>query len=265
MVTTGAEPAQLDAIAGDLGAAERTGVPIAPLSESYPALSVADAYGIQQRIVAAREQEGRSVRGRKVGLTSLAMQRQLGVDEPDFGALLDDMLVEDGDAIAATKLIAPRVEAEIAFVMASELRGPGVSSLDALRAVAGAVAAIEVIDSRIADWRIELVDTVADNASSARVVVAGRLVVVEALDLRTMGAALSLNGRVAATGAGAAVLGNPIRCVAWLANKLGEFGVPLREGDLVLAGALHAALGVGAGDVVRADFAELGAVTVRFE
>jgi 2-keto-4-pentenoate hydratase len=192
------------------------------------------------------------------------MQEQLGVGEPDFGAILDDMLVEDGDAIDAATLIAPRIEAEIAFVMERDLRGPGVGTHDALQAIAGAVAALEVIDSRIADWRIGLVDTIADNASSARVVTAGRIVPVHELDLRTLGVALTLNGPVAATGAGAAVLGNPARCVAWLANKLARFDVPLRAGDLVLAGALHAALPVAAGDVVRADFAALGPVSVHF-
>jgi 2-keto-4-pentenoate hydratase len=139
-----------------------------------------------------------------------------------------------------------------------------VTSADALRAVAGALPAIEIIDSRLADWKIKLPDTIADNASSARVVCGGRLTPVDDLDLRLLGMVLTVNGAVAATGAGAAVLGNPIRCIAWLANKLGEFGVPLRAGDLVIAGALHAALPVAAGDSVHAEFAELGAVTTRF-
>ena len=189
-----------------------------------------------------RKEEGGLVRGRKVGLTSLAMQQQLGVDEPDFGALFADMVVEEGDAVPVAELIQPRIEAEIAFVMETELQGPGVSSADALGAVAGAMPALEIIDSRVADWKIKLPDTIADNASSARVVCGGRLTPVDDLDLRMIGMVLSVDGAVAATGAGAAVLGNPIRCVAWLANKLGEFGVPLRAGDLVLAGALHAAV-----------------------
>lgn len=254
----------LDDLAEQLAEAERTRLPIAPLTATHPELTVSDAYRIQQRGVAARKAAGAVVRGRKVGLTSLAMQRQLGVDEPDFGALLDDMYVEDGDAIALDALIAPRAEAEIAFVMARELRGPGITSLDALRAVAGAVPAIEIIDSRIADWKIGLVDTIADNASAARVATAGRLAAVDGLDLPLLGMVVSVNGEVVATGAGAAVLGNPIRCVAWLANKLGTFGVPLREGDLVLAGALHAAFPVAAGDAVQARFAGLGDVTTRF-
>jgi 2-keto-4-pentenoate hydratase len=258
------DPALLEELSGQLREAERTGTPIPPLTATHPGLTVQDAYAIQQRTVAARKAAGRLVRGRKVGLTSAAMQRQLGVSEPDFGALLDDMVVEEGDPIATSGLIAPRVEAEIAFVMAEELRGPGVSSLDAFRAVAGAVPALEVIDSRIADWKIGLVDTIADNASSARVVVGGRLTPLDGLDLRLLGMVLRVDGEVVATGAGAAVLGNPIRCVAWLANKLSEFGVPLRPGDLVLAGALHAAVDVRPGSTVHASFAGIGDVTTRF-
>jgi 2-keto-4-pentenoate hydratase len=258
------EETRLADLAARLRAAEDDRAPIPPLTEEIPELTVADAYRIQQINVHRRKEEGGLVRGRKVGLTSLAMQQQLGVDEPDFGALFADMVVEEGDPIPVSELIAPRIEAEIAFVMETELQGPGVSSADALRAVAGALPALEIIDSRVADWKIKLPDTIADNASSARVVCGGRLVPIADLDLRTIGMVLSVDGAVAATGAGAAVLGNPIRCVAWLANKLGEFGVPLRAGDLVLAGALHAAVGVAAGTSVQAEFAELGSVTTRF-
>lgn len=252
-------------LAASLREAEDTRQPIGPLTESHPDLSVADAYRIQQLNVHRRKEEGGLVRGRKIGLTSVAMQQQLGVSEPDFGALFAEMMVEEGDAIPVDELIQPRVEAEIAFLMESELQGPGVSAAETLNAVAGALPAIEVIDSRVADWKIKLPDTIADNASSARVVCGGKLTAIDDLDLRLLGMALSVNGKVAATGAGAAVLGNPIRCIAWLANKLGEFGVPLRAGDLVIAGALHAALPVAPGDSVHAEFAELGGVTTRFE
>lgn len=258
------DEATLARLAEHLREAERARRPIPPLSTEQPGLSVADAYRIQQINSEQREQEGGLVRGRKIGLTSVAMQQQLGVDEPDFGALFADMLVEEGDSIRVGELIQPRAEAEIAFLMESELRGPGATAAEALRAVAGALPAIEVIDSRIADWKIGLADTVADNASSARVVCGGRLTPVTGLDLRLLGMALTFNGSVAATGAGAAVLGNPIRCVAWLANKLAQFGVSLRPGDLVIAGSLHAALPVAAGDSVHAEFAELGGVTARF-
>lgn len=261
----GTDESALSALAERLREAESSRVPIGPLTEAQPGLSVADAYRIQQINVGERKAAGGLVRGRKVGLTSVAMQQQLGVEEPDFGAIFAEMIVEEGDPVSVGELIQPRIEGEIAFVMAEELKGPGVSATDALRAVAGALPALEIIDSRVADWKIKLPDTIADNASSARVVCGGRLTPLAAIeDLRLLGMALSVNGAVAATGAGAAVLGNPIRCVAWLANKLGEFGVPLRAGDLVLAGALHAALPVAPGDSVTAQFAELGSVTTRF-
>jgi 2-oxopent-4-enoate hydratase len=258
------EETRLTELAARLRTAEDDRSPVPPLTEENPEITVADAYRIQQINVHRRKEEGGLVRGRKVGLTSLAMQQQLGVDEPDFGALFADMIIEEGDPIPVSELIQPRIEAEIAFVMETDLQGPGVSSADALRAVAGALPALEIIDSRVADWKIKLPDTIADNASSARVVCGGRLTPLADLDLRTIGMVLNVDGALAATGAGAAVLGNPIRCVAWLANKLGEFGVPLRAGDLVLAGALHAAVGVAAGTSVQAEFAELGSVTTRF-
>jgi 2-oxopent-4-enoate hydratase len=264
-MTTSLNEAQLVELAAQLGVAEETRSPIAPLTEQVPGLTAAEAYRIQQINVQRRVERGGLVRGHKVGLTSVAMQQQLGVDQPDFGVLFADMLVEEGDPISLSELVRPRVEAEIAFVMGSELKGPGVSAIDALRAVAGALPAIEVIDSRIADWKIKLPDTIADNASCARVVCGGRLTSVRDLDLRTIGMVVTVDGEVVETGAGAAVLGNPIRCVAWLANTLGEFGVGLRAGDLVLAGALHASLPVDVGVTVRAEFAELGSVTTRFD
>ncbi len=251
-------------LADALDRAEATGTPIPPLTESLPDLSIADAYAIQAINVARRVDGGRRIVGRKVGLTSTAMQRQLGVDSPDFGALLDDMIVADGDAVDVGTLIAPKVEAEIAFVMGDDLIGPGVDVSAALRAIEGVLPAIEIIDSRVADWKIGLVDTIADNASSARCVLGGRMLPPSALDLRLCGMALRVDGRLAATGAGAAVLGNPARCVAWLANTLGEHGDGLRAGDIVLAGALHAAAPVVAGSSVVAEFAHLGSVGVRF-
>lgn len=255
---------RLQALADVLRHAESQQRPVAPLAETHPDLTVDDAYRIQLNNTRRRLAEGGIVRGRKVGLTSGAMQKMMGVDEPDFGVLFDDMFVEDGDAVVAAELIQPRVEAEIAFVMARDLRGPGVTSTAAQSAVEFAFPSLEIIDSRIADWKIGLVDTIADNASSARVVVAGRGVPVAGLDLRLIGMVLSVNGQLVETGAGAAVLGNPLRCVAWLANKLATVGEDLRAGDVVLAGALHRAIPVKAGDSVIAEFDRLGAVHTRF-
>jgi 2-keto-4-pentenoate hydratase len=263
-LTAVAAPAELAALADDLWAAERTGRPIEPLTASRPELTVADAYAIQELNTERKLGDGRMLRGRKIGLTSRAMQTLLGVDEPDFGALLDDMFIEDGDAIPAGKLIQPKAEAEIAFVLGRDLAGPGVTPTDALRAIEAAVASIEVVDSRIAEWRISLADTVADNASSGRVVLGTRLVPVGRLDLQLLGMAIWHNGELADTGAGAAALGNPARCVAWLANTLGSLGAGLRAGDVVMSGALHRAFDMAPGDTVRAEFDRLGSVSVRF-
>lgn len=244
--------------------AERTRAPIPPLTSEHPDLTPEDAYRIQQHIVAIRTAEGERIAGYKVGLTSRAMQEMLGVGQPDYGPIFSSWLLEDGAVLATQELIAPRVEAEIAFVLERPLRGPGVTSLDVLRATAGVTAAIEVIDSRIEDWKIRLPDTIADLASTARVVVAGRLVPTSGLDLRLTGMVLERNGEVVSTGAGAAALGNPAHAVAWAANTLGALGVTLEAGHVVMPGALHAAVPVAPGDVVRATFDHLGPVTVRF-
>lgn len=254
----------VSALAEALATAERDRTPIPPLTDGHPGLTIEDAYAIQSRNIERRVAEGRLVRGHKVGLTSAPMQRLLGVDEPDFGVLLDDMFVEDGDEIPMEELLQPRAEAEVGFVMGEDLTGPGVTTSNALRAIAGAVPAIEIVDSRVADWRIKLADTIADNASSARVVIGGRLTPVTELDLRLVGVVMSRNGQVVDTGAGAAALGNPARCVAWLANKLATFGAGLRAGDVILPGAVHRMVPVEPGDVFHAEFDHLGAVTVRF-
>lgn len=252
-----------DELAEQLWQAERTRVAVEPLTARNE-LDITDAYAVQTRNVDRRTREGGRVIGRKVGLTSRPMQVLLGVDEPDFGVLFDDMVVEDGDEIPLSRLLQPRVEAELAFVMDRDLVGPGVTTGTALAAVAGALPSIEIVDSRVADWKIKLVDTVADNASCGLLVLGGRMRKVDELDLRLLGVAVSRGGRVIDTGAGAAALGNPIRCVAWLANKLAAFGASLKAGDVVLPGAVHRMVPVQPGDVFRAEFAHLGAVTTRF-
>ena len=251
-------------LADELWEADRSAKPVAPLTERYPDLVIEDAYAVQTLNIERRTAAGQRVIGRKVGLTSLPMQRMLGVDEPDFGVLTDEMVVEDGDLIDLGRLVQPRVEAELAFVMAEDLAGPGVTTARALAAIEGALPAVEVVDSRVADWRIKLVDTVADNASSGLMVLGGRMRPVRDLDLRLLGVVVSRHGQMIDSGAGAAALGNPARCVAWLANTLGAFGERLRAGDVVLPGAVHKMVAVAPGDVFRAEFAHLGAVTVRF-
>lgn len=255
-------PAEL---ADALRDAESSRSPIEPLTAAHPDLSTAQAYVAQRINVDRRVARGAVIRGRKLGVTSRASQAVLGVTEPTFGTLLSDMFVEDGDEVSADGLIAPRVEAELAFVMSRELTGPGLTSLDAARAIDCVVPVIEIGDSRIAGWRIRVADSVADNASSARVVLGpGPVPLTRGLDVTHLGVLFCRNGTVIDSGAGAAVLGNPIRAVAWAANKLAEFGDRLRAGDLVLSGALHRMVPARPGDLFTARFARLGDVSVRF-
>lgn len=254
----------LSELADKLWQASQTGVPVEPLTKRHPSLEIDDAYAIQSLNIDRQVAQGARVCGRKVGLTSVPMQELLGVNEPDYGVLLDHMFVEDGDEIALERLLQPRIEAEVAFVMEQDLTGPGITAARALTAIAGAFPAVEIVDSRVANWEIKLVDTVADNASSGLLVMGGNLRKVTDIDLRLIGVVVTRHGQLVDTGAGAAVLGNPARCVAWLANKLASFGASLSAGDVILPGAVHRMIGVAPGDMFRAEFAHLGSVTVRF-
>jgi 2-keto-4-pentenoate hydratase len=207
---------------------------------------------------------GSLVRGHKVGLSSRAMQEMMGVDEPDYGHLLDDMFVFEETEVDTGQLIQPRVEVEVAFILGAALPAPGCNAADVLRATAYVVPAIEIIDSRIADWKISLCDTIADNASSCRVVLGGRATRIDRVDLRTVGATLRKNGTIIATGSTGAVLGNPVTAVAWLANKVHSFGVRLEEGHVVMPGSCTRAYDVAPGDSLRADFDTLGSVAINF-
>lgn len=254
----------VDELAERLATAERDRRPIPPLTSDHPTLSARDAYAVQQAIVRRRLETGERIVGWKVGLTSRAMQEQLGVEQPDYAPILSGWYLPDGATIPMAELIQPRAEAEIAFELARPLRGPGVSAADVLAATAGLRPAIEVIDSRIEAWRITLADTIADLASSARVVVGGRLTAVEALDLPALGVVFEKNGEAAAHGVGSAVLGDPAAAVAWAANALGALDVTLEAGHIVMPGAMHASIPVAAGDVIRADFDEIGSVGLSF-
>jgi 2-keto-4-pentenoate hydratase len=192
------------------------------------------------------------------------MQQMLGVDEPDYGHLLDNMFVAKGGVVPAGDLCQPRVEFELAFVLGAALPAPGCTFADVLRATAYVTPAIEIIDSRIRDWKIALCDTIADNASSARVVLGGRAAGVTDVDLRLLGVLGWKNGELVETGASGAVLGNPATAVAWLANKLHELGGRLEPGHVVMPGSCTRAIPVEAGDVITAEFAQLGALTVSF-
>lgn len=250
-------------LADDLAHAYETRIPITPPSQ-VTALSVEDAYAVQSLQIARRVSAGARVRGHKVGLTSRAMQQMFGVDQPDYGHLLDTMFLPPGEGAAMSRFLQVRAEPEIAFVLGRDLQGPGVTLADALRAVDFAVAALELIDSRVRDWQITLVDTIADNASSAAVVLGSRPIRMGQIDLRLAGCNLYRNGSLVATGAGGAVLGDPVTALVWLANSLGRLGVTLEAGEVVLPGSCTPAVPVSAGDTVRAEFAGLGAVSVSF-
>jgi len=251
--------------ATELLEAETTCQGVAPLTERDDSLTVEDAYQIQLEIVKLKLAEGKKVIGKKVGLTSVAMQKMLNVDEPDYGHLFDDMVIDNETTIKVDSMISPKIEAEIGFILEEDLVGPNVTYIDVIMATKYVVPTLEIIDSRVNDWKIKLIDTVADNGSSAKVVVGDKKTTLETVDLRTNGMVLFKNDELLATGAGAAALGHPAHAVAWLANKLHEFGITLKKDELILPGALSGAVAVAAGDTIKATFGALGSVTVHFE
>ena len=254
-------------IAHDLLAAYRTGTPIEPPTTSWPGMTLDDAYAAQLGQIKVLTSGGRKVVGHKIGLTSAAMQDLLGVTEPDYGHLLDDMVYVDhgsGATVGMDRFIQPRVEPEIGFVLSRPLRGPGVDLKAAQQAVESAFPALEVVDSRIRDWKIGLLDTIADNASSGAVVIGADRVAVDSLDLLRTTVTLRCNSDVVGTGDGAAVMGNPLAALAWLANTLGTRGIALEPGHLVIPGAMCAMVPVEAGDRVTAEFTGLGSVSAVF-
>jgi 2-keto-4-pentenoate hydratase len=243
--------------------ARRDRTPIAPFTDEDPDLGMADGYAVQQELVDLILADGDTIVGYKVGLTSKPMQQMIGVDSPDFAPILASTVHLDGGTVSMASLIQPKMEAEIIAVMGERLQGPGVLVTDAARAVAGICASVEIVDSRFADWRIKLADTVADLASNGAFAVSSRVVPLSEADPRLVGMTLTRNGELVDSGAGAAALGDPLAVVAWLANVLGERGIALEPGHLVMTGALHAAVPMAAGDVFRADFDRLGPVTLR--
>jgi 2-keto-4-pentenoate hydratase len=243
--------------------ARRDRQPIEPFTDADPDLGMADGYAIAKQLTSMLVDDGDTVVGYKVGLTSRPMQQMIGVDSPDHGPVLGSTVYNDGAAVSLSRFIQPKIEAEIAFMLGVSLRGPGVTVQAARQAISGMVAAMEIVDSRFAEWRIRLADTVADLASNGAVALSSRLVPLDSLDPRLIGMVLTNRGVLVDTGAGAAALGDPIAVVAWLANTLGEMGAGLEAGHLVMTGALHAAVTMQPGDVFRAEFDRLGSVTVR--
>lgn len=240
------------------------GGPIPPLTATYEGMALDDAYAVQQLQISALLERGRTIKGHKVGLTSAAMQKLLGVSEPDYGHLLDDFFYLEHMPIPSSRFLQARIEPEVAFVLKKPLQGPGVTVSEAISAVDYVLPALEIVDSRIENWKIGLFDTIADNASSAAVVLGSMPTPLADVDLRLMGAVMHKNGQVAGTGAGGAVLGSPINSLVWLANTVGARGVVLDAGHVILPGAVCAMVPVAAGDTVTATFAGLGSVTARF-
>ncbi|GAB3721291.1 2-keto-4-pentenoate hydratase [Nocardiopsis nanhaiensis] len=259
------EPEQRVSAADLLWAAERDRDPTAPLTNTYPGIDVVDAYEIQLHNIRRRTGAGERVIGHKVGLSSPVMQQMMGVDEPDYGHLLDTMALSEGTPVAAGDYCFPRIEVEIGYVLGSGLPGAGCTEEDVLAATEYVVPAIELIDSRIRDWEIGLVDTVADNASSAGVLLGTDRLPPRERDVADIGAVLYRDGVETASGSTEAVLGDPTRAVAWLARKVAGFGVKLEVGHVILPGSCTRAVDVRPGETFRAEFSGLGAVSVRFE
>jgi 2-keto-4-pentenoate hydratase len=237
--------------------------PIDPPAESFPDMTVDDAYRIQRLQARERVIRGEAPIGFKVGLTSAALRRALGAPAPVYGQLFDTMLWTEGEEIPLDALIAPRIEAEVAFVLEHDLTGPGVTAATAARAVAYCLPALEIIDSRIRDWRTGPRDIVADNGSSGGVVLGERPVAVTDVDLRLVGCVLGKNRQLAETGAGAAVMGGPLRSLAWLANTLADQG-PLVSGSIIMSGSITPPLEVSGGDFFDAKLAGMGCVSAYF-
>jgi len=263
-------PDQHQALARELHQAEKTRVQLEHFSKRYPAMEMADSYAIQRAWVQIKLAEGRKILGHKIGLTSRAMQISSQITEPDYGALLDDMLFPEGGDIPMQRFILPRVEVELAFILGKPLRGPGVTIFDVLAATDYVVPAIEIIDARIEQLDRatkaprKVLDTIADNAANAGIVLGGRPVKPDAVDLRWSGALLYKNGVIEESGLAAAVLNHPANGVAWLANKLAPHDEGLAAGEVVLGGSFTRPVAAAAGDTFHADYGPLGAIAFRF-
>jgi 2-oxo-hept-3-ene-1,7-dioate hydratase len=250
-------------VARQLLAAEHSGEVVARPSEQFPAMDVADAYFIQEAVVAAKRAAGERVAGYKVGLTSKAMQDAVGIDEPDYGHVFASQVYCDGGHIGVGRMNAPRIEVELAFVLERPLRGPGVTASDVLAATRHVMPALELIASRTRLPR-QLVDTLSDNAAGAGILLGGRMVRPTEVDLRWLGAAMYKNAAIVETGLSVAVLGHPAQGIAWLANRLGARGITLEAEQILLAGSFTRPVAVAPGDVIHVDYGPLGGIAAVF-
>jgi 2-keto-4-pentenoate hydratase len=255
----------VEKIATRLQEAEFTGRPIDPVAGDIGEGGIETAYAVQTEVTRRGIDKGRRLVGRKIGLTSKAVQQQLGVDQPDYGALFADMEMATGETIDVTRLIQPRVEAEIAIVLERDLPDEDITLAELMRSTAYAVPALEVVDSRIRDWKITIIDTVADNGSSARYVLGASPRRLTDVDLEACGMTMTRNGSVISVGCGAACLGHPLRSALWLARTMAKAGQPLRCGDVVLTGALGPVSQVSAGEFYEARISGFAPVSVTFK
>ncbi|HNA52203.1 MAG TPA: 2-keto-4-pentenoate hydratase [Mycobacterium sp.] len=254
-----------DELAAELAEAARRRTPLTPLTIVHPDIDVVDAYEIQLINIRQRVAEGARVVGHKVGLSSEAMQKMMGVEEPDYGHLLSEMECFEDQPVAAGRYLFPRLEVEVAFILADDLPGAGCTEDDVLAATAAFAPSIEIIDTRIKDWKISLCDTIADNASSGGFVLGRERVSPKDIDVNAIEAVLSRDGEVVAEGRSDAVLGSPVTAVAWLARKVDSFGVRLKAGDIILPGSCTRAIDARPGESFVADFTGLGSVRVSFD
>lgn len=253
---------QINAWAERLRYAEKTASPISPLREEIP--DGETAYAVQLANVMYGQSQGRRIVGRKIGLTSLAVQKQLGVDQPDFGTLFAEMIYGDDEEIPWVRTLQPKVEAEVALVLDRDINLPDATLVDVINATAYVLPAIEIVGSRIANWNIKFLDTVADNASSGLVVIGAVPQKLHGLDLKLCEMVTERSGTVVSQGSGAACLGHPLNAAVWLARKMASLGQPLRAGDLVMTGALGPMVAVQPGDSFETRISGLGTVRARF-
>lgn len=258
---------EINDIAQQLLEAENTGIPIEPISKRYPGMDYEDAYKIQSKTILSKVKAGATVVGRKIGLTSRAMQKLVGLDEPDYGVVLHNKVRLEGQEISLDKMMFPRIEVEIGFYLKETLKGPGVTVIDVLAATKGVFPLFEVKDSRVKDpHNTSIFDSIADNSTSGIVILGGKLTpLTEDIDLRLVGMSWEQNGYLVDSATGVEVYGNPAEAVAWLANKLSEHGLSLNKGEFVMSGGMTKALEVKPGSFYRATFDRLGSVSAIFK
>lgn len=252
-------------LADHLAKAHEMGQGVQPIISIKPDITIDEAYHVQLETIDREISKGARIVGKKIGLTSKAVQNALGVDEPDYGHLLNTMVIENGGTVPAGTLLQAKVEGEIAFILKTELKGPNVTPEEVLAATDYVVPALEIVDSRVKDWKITLADTVADNASSGLYVLGDKRVKIADVDLKKVEMSLYKNEELENTGIGTATLGDPAICVAWLANKLSQYDITLKPGEVILSGALSAMVVAESGDYFQATFSEFGEVSVHFE